>query len=167
MRAPRRSARSSSGRPYVAVGPLRRRLEEIVHESSCGTAKWSGLQVTDSATDTVELRALVSARNARPDWESALRGAGKAARISAEPKSTRHRRPREVGEMRLLAWNIRQGGGSRLPRIAAALEHHEAEFWYSPKIVAGRRPRVCWPRSMPSATATRRPSCRRPAAPAC
>jgi exonuclease III len=28
--------------------------------------------------------------------------------------------------MRLLAWNIRQGGGSRLPRIAAALERHEA-----------------------------------------
>jgi exonuclease III len=30
--------------------------------------------------------------------------------------------------MRLLAWNIRQGGGSRLPRIAAALAHHEAEI---------------------------------------
>jgi exodeoxyribonuclease III len=29
--------------------------------------------------------------------------------------------------MRLLAWNIRQGGGSRLPSIAAALEHHEAD----------------------------------------
>ena len=30
--------------------------------------------------------------------------------------------------MRLLAWNIRQGGGSRLARIAAALQHHEADI---------------------------------------
>jgi len=30
--------------------------------------------------------------------------------------------------MRLLAWNIRQGGGSRLARIASALEHHEADI---------------------------------------
>ena len=30
--------------------------------------------------------------------------------------------------MRLLAWNLRQGGGSRLPRIAAALESHNADI---------------------------------------
>ena len=30
--------------------------------------------------------------------------------------------------MRLLAWNIRQGGGSRLARITSALEHHEADI---------------------------------------
>ena len=30
--------------------------------------------------------------------------------------------------MRLLAWNIRQGGGSRLARIAGVLEHHEADI---------------------------------------
>jgi exonuclease III len=30
--------------------------------------------------------------------------------------------------MWLLAWNIRQGGGSRLTRIAAALEHHQADI---------------------------------------
>src|SRR5262252_6275428 len=30
--------------------------------------------------------------------------------------------------MRLLAWNIRQGGGSRLPRIAEALEYHKADI---------------------------------------
>ena len=30
--------------------------------------------------------------------------------------------------MRLLAWNIRQGGGSRLSRIAEALKHHDAEI---------------------------------------
>jgi exonuclease III len=30
--------------------------------------------------------------------------------------------------MRLLAWNIRQGGGSRLARIADALAHHEADI---------------------------------------
>src|SRR5580704_15062831 len=29
--------------------------------------------------------------------------------------------------MRLLAWNIRQGGGSRLPQIADALSRHEAD----------------------------------------
>src|SRR3954454_13686362 len=30
--------------------------------------------------------------------------------------------------MRLLAWNIRQGGGSRLPRIADALAQHKADI---------------------------------------
>jgi hypothetical protein len=30
--------------------------------------------------------------------------------------------------MRLLAWNIRQGGGSRLPRIADALQRHDADI---------------------------------------
>jgi endonuclease/exonuclease/phosphatase family metal-dependent hydrolase len=30
--------------------------------------------------------------------------------------------------MRLLAWNIRQGGGSRLGRIADALARHEADI---------------------------------------
>jgi exodeoxyribonuclease-3 len=30
--------------------------------------------------------------------------------------------------MRLLAWNIRQGGGSRLPGIAEALKRHDAEI---------------------------------------
>src|SRR5438270_7544399 len=30
--------------------------------------------------------------------------------------------------MRLLAWNIRQGGGSRLARIADALAHHKADI---------------------------------------
>ena len=30
--------------------------------------------------------------------------------------------------MRMLAWNIRQGGGSRLARIADALAHHEADI---------------------------------------
>jgi len=30
--------------------------------------------------------------------------------------------------MRLLAWNIRQGGGSRLPRIADALARHQADI---------------------------------------
>jgi len=30
--------------------------------------------------------------------------------------------------MRLLAWNIRQGGGSRLARIADALTRHDADI---------------------------------------
>ncbi|MBV9015486.1 MAG: endonuclease/exonuclease/phosphatase family protein, partial [Alphaproteobacteria bacterium] len=29
--------------------------------------------------------------------------------------------------MRLLAWNIRQGGGKRLPAIISAIERHEAD----------------------------------------
>jgi exodeoxyribonuclease-3 len=32
-----------------------------------------------------------------------------------------------LSALRLLAWNIRQGGGSRLPAIAAALARHEAD----------------------------------------
>jgi exodeoxyribonuclease III len=32
-----------------------------------------------------------------------------------------------IEPLRLLAWNIRQGGGTRLPRIAAALAQHEAD----------------------------------------
>ena len=32
------------------------------------------------------------------------------------------------GQMRLLAWNIRQGGGSRLPRITEALKRHDADI---------------------------------------
>jgi len=34
----------------------------------------------------------------------------------------------KVRAMRLLAWNIRQGGGSRLPRIADALKRHDADI---------------------------------------
>src|SRR5262249_25836150 len=34
----------------------------------------------------------------------------------------------KIGAMRLLAWNIRQGGGSRLSRIAEALKRHDAEI---------------------------------------
>src|ERR1700752_2944464 len=34
----------------------------------------------------------------------------------------------KVRAMRLLAWNIRQGGGSRLPRIAEALKRHDADI---------------------------------------
>jgi hypothetical protein len=30
--------------------------------------------------------------------------------------------------MRLVAWNIRQGGGSRLPRIADALKRQDADI---------------------------------------
>src|SRR5271156_6409755 len=38
-------------------------------------------------------------------------------------------RDRDAGSvMRLLAWNIRQGGGTRLPAIAQALARHEADI---------------------------------------
>jgi exodeoxyribonuclease III len=33
-----------------------------------------------------------------------------------------------VSALRLLAWNIRQGGGTRLPAIAAALSRHDADI---------------------------------------
>ena len=46
--------------------------------------------------------------------------------------------------MRLLAWNIRQGGGSRLPRIAEALKHHDAEIVVLSEYRGGpSAPRLC------------------------
>jgi hypothetical protein len=41
--------------------------------------------------------------------------------------------------MRLLAWNIRQGGGSRLPRIADALKRQDADIVVLPNIAGARR----------------------------
>jgi hypothetical protein len=43
--------------------------------------------------------------------------------------------------MRLLAWNIRQCGGSRLPRIAEALKRHDAEIVVRSEYRGGDR----WP----------------------
>jgi exodeoxyribonuclease III len=46
--------------------------------------------------------------------------------------------------MRLLAWNIRQGGGSRLPRIAAALKRHNADIVVLSEYRGGpSAPRLC------------------------
>jgi exodeoxyribonuclease-3 len=46
--------------------------------------------------------------------------------------------------MRLLAWNIRQGGGSRLPRIADALKHHDADVVVLSEYRGGpSAPRLC------------------------
>jgi small-conductance mechanosensitive channel len=52
----------------VDVRSLRRRLDEIVHESRLWDGKTAILQVTDAPASTVELRALVSARNAADLW---------------------------------------------------------------------------------------------------
>ena len=53
----------------VPVDPLRKKLEEIVHS----TRLWDGnvvvLQVTDALASTMELRALVSARNSGDAWD--------------------------------------------------------------------------------------------------
>ena len=38
------------------------------------------------------------------------------------------RASRRIRRLRLLAWNIRQGGGTRLSRIVAAIEQHEADM---------------------------------------
>ena len=46
--------------------------------------------------------------------------------------------------MRLLAWNIRQGGGSRLPRIADALKRHDADIVVLSEYRGGpSAPRLC------------------------
>jgi len=46
--------------------------------------------------------------------------------------------------MRLLAWNIRQGGGSRLPRIADALKRHDADIVVLSEYRGGQSaPRLC------------------------
>jgi hypothetical protein len=46
--------------------------------------------------------------------------------------------------MRLLAWNIRQGGGSRLPRIADALKRHDADIVVLSEYRVGpSAPRLC------------------------
>jgi exodeoxyribonuclease III len=46
--------------------------------------------------------------------------------------------------VRLLAWNIRQGGGSRLPRIAEALKGHDADIVVLSEYRGGpSAPRLC------------------------
>jgi hypothetical protein len=46
--------------------------------------------------------------------------------------------------MRLVAWNIRQGGGSRLPRIAAALKRQDADILALSEYRGGpSAPRLC------------------------
>jgi small-conductance mechanosensitive channel len=52
----------------VPVDRLRQKLDEILHESKRWDGKVASLQVTDAAADTVELRALVSARNPGEAW---------------------------------------------------------------------------------------------------
>src|SRR5215813_5709795 len=50
----------------------------------------------------------------------------------------------KVRAIRLLAWNIRQGGGSRLPRIADALKRHDADIVVLSEYRGGpSAPRLC------------------------
>jgi hypothetical protein len=53
----------------MPVDHLRRKLEEIVRQSSLWDGKVATLEVTDMTIDTVELRALVSARSPGQTWE--------------------------------------------------------------------------------------------------
>ncbi len=53
----------------VPVDRLRQRLDQIVRDSKLWDGKVAVLQVTDSPADMVELRALVSARNAVQLWD--------------------------------------------------------------------------------------------------
>jgi small-conductance mechanosensitive channel len=53
----------------VPVDRLRQRLDQIVHESKLWDGKVAVLQVTDAPANMVELRALVSARNAAQLWD--------------------------------------------------------------------------------------------------
>lgn len=53
----------------VPVDALRRKLDEIVHETPLWSGKVVVLQVTEALGNTVELRALVSARNSGEAWD--------------------------------------------------------------------------------------------------
>jgi small-conductance mechanosensitive channel len=53
----------------VPVDRLRRKLEEIVRESTLWDGKVVALQVTDTPDNMVQVRALVSARNASLTWD--------------------------------------------------------------------------------------------------
>jgi small-conductance mechanosensitive channel len=53
----------------LSVDSLRQKLEKIVRESPLWDGKVARLEVTDVTTDTVELRALVSARNSSQSWD--------------------------------------------------------------------------------------------------
>ena len=55
--------------PTVSVGRLRRKLDEIVHQSPRWDEKVARLEVTDITIDAVELRALVSARTPTQTWD--------------------------------------------------------------------------------------------------
>jgi small-conductance mechanosensitive channel len=54
--------------PTVSVDRLRRKLDELVHQSQLWDSKVVRLEVTDIAIDAVELRALVSARTPAQAW---------------------------------------------------------------------------------------------------
>ena len=56
----------------VPVERLRGKFEQIVHESKLWDGKVAVLQVTDTPGSMVELRALVSARQRRPNLGLAL-----------------------------------------------------------------------------------------------
>ena len=53
----------------ASVDRLRQKLEEILRQSPRWDGKMARLEVTDMTTDTVELRALVSARSAGQAWD--------------------------------------------------------------------------------------------------
>ena len=55
--------------PSVSVDRLRRKLDEIVHQSPRWDEKVARLEVTDITIDAVELRALVSARTPTQTWD--------------------------------------------------------------------------------------------------
>lgn len=53
----------------VPVDALRKKLDEIVHSTKLWSGKVVVLQVTDSVASTIQLRALVSARNSGEAWD--------------------------------------------------------------------------------------------------
>jgi small-conductance mechanosensitive channel len=55
--------------PTVSVDRLRRKLDEIVHQTPLWDGKVARLEVTDVTIDAVELRALVSARSPTQSWD--------------------------------------------------------------------------------------------------
>ena len=57
--------------------------------------------------------------------EGAKPGIGQAGPITYQGREAR---VDKSNEMKILAWNIRHGGGARVPRILAALERHRPDI---------------------------------------
>ena len=74
-----------------------------------------------------------------------MRSNGSATSTAQSTSSSCIHRPKTgIIALRLLAWNIRQGGGTRLPRIAEALKGHDADILVLSEYRGGpSAPRLC------------------------
>ena len=111
---------------YAADVPkIRRRLSEIVRESNLWDGAVVKLQVTDSTPKTMELRALLSARNASAAWD--LRCEVREKLIAFLQKEMPEALPKERQEV--AAVHVREeipGLGERSERVASSRSHSRA-----------------------------------------